>query len=122
MLTCTVPVHHPVLARYTRYVSIFVKCILYASFFLSSLLNIRIWHRWAKIESETKLSLGRGRSPKRIGANIRPNRGMANIAGFVPLTSCAWSNTGAHCEPPKYSRLEPRPPRRLLVGDRRGAK
>jgi hypothetical protein len=104
MLTCTSSVHHPVPARYTRYVSIFLESILLASYFL----NVRLRNRWTKIESGTKLFLRRGRSPKRIGASTRPNPGTANIAGFVPPTLCAWSNTGADCDPSQHNPPEPR--------------
>jgi hypothetical protein len=111
MLTCTVSVHHPVPARYTRYVSIFLESIFFLSFFL----NVRTRSRWAKIESRTKLSLRRGRSQKRIGQNTRLNPGPANIAGFDPPTLCAWSNTGAGRDPSQHSRYKPQPLRRLLL-------
>jgi hypothetical protein len=60
MLTCTVLVHHPVPARYTRYVSIFLESIFFLSFFL----NVRTKNRWTKIKSGTNVSLRSGRSPE----------------------------------------------------------
>ena len=85
MLTCTVSVHPPVPERYTRCASIFLR---------SFSLNIVIRYTWTKIDRRTRFSLGHGRSPKRIGPNTRPSHGMANIVGFDPPMSCAWSNTG----------------------------
>jgi hypothetical protein len=102
MLTCTVSAHPPVPARYTRYVSIFLRC-----FFL----NRHITNTWTKIDSGTTLSSKRGRFPKRIGPNTHPNLGMANTDGFDPPMSCAWSNTGVDCGLTKHStiKLRPRP-------------
>jgi hypothetical protein len=117
MLTCTVSAHSPVPARYTRCASIFLRSIFLRSFSL----NIPIRYRWTKIDSGTKLSLGRGRSPKRIVAHTRPNPGRANIAGFVPPTSFAWSNTGADCDRSQHNPHEPPPPRRLLLDDQGSA-
>jgi hypothetical protein len=84
--------------------------ILKVCIFLLFPLKVSIGNAWTKNDNGTKPSFGSGRFPKRIGANTRPNRGTANIAGFVPLTLCAWSNTGVGCEPPKHSPLEQRPP------------
>jgi hypothetical protein len=118
MLTCTVLVHHPVPARYTRYASIFLRSFLsFLLLFLSVFLTeVYMRNAWTTNDNGTKPSLGRGRSPKRIGQNTLPSRGTANIAGFDPPTLSAWSDTGADCEPPKRSPLEPRPPRQLSDG------
>jgi hypothetical protein len=39
---------------------------------------------------------------------------MANIAGFAPLTLCAWSNTGVDCNLTKHSAVRLRSSRPAL--------
>src|SRR5262245_13083730 len=83
-------------------------CLSCFSLLLLFLFRIGMRDRWTKIDNGTRSSLGSGRSPKRIGPNTRPNRGMVSIAGFDPPMLCAWSNTGADRDPTKHSAVKPR--------------
>jgi hypothetical protein len=109
--------------QYPRIRRIHTVCVyilkVYISFFLFSFLKLSIGNAWTKNDNGTTTHfLGSGRFPRRIGPNTHPKRGMANIAGFDPQMLCAWSDTGAACDPPKHSPLEPRSPRRLPLDNR----
>jgi hypothetical protein len=82
--------------------------ILKIYIFLLFSLEADMGNTWTKNDNGTKLSFGSGQSPKRIGLNTRPSRGVANIVGFVHPTLSVWNNTGADCASLKYSPPEPR--------------
>ena len=75
---------------------------------------------WTITDNVMRHSYGSGLFRRKTGQNTVVCSRVVDTAGSGRPTWCAWSNTGADCDPQKRSPLEPRVPHRLLLDDREG--